>query len=276
MRDEIRRLLIDKGSVVTPVTSGDLLDIHGCYEKGNKQFLGTLGGQLQQLYYVVNAILERFDSDSELQEYYKKLNDDPKSDSLKNPSNLRELLLENYFIPFLLTSIKELKGEELKFLIMPELDALIASFKLSKNSSDQYDFTKLKDDQYIAFRHAFVEKRMFNPTYMANKGAKAMDLILSVLCMVLCNKIPKGVVSFRPDSLISKIKLVHAPRGVEPFARTEIPKGATEPVAIEKNTNEKAVVRILVPKRSMTLSEVNAEREQHKKEDEEGGEDQGE
>ena len=46
MRDEIRRILIDKGVVVNPVTSGDLVDIHNCYEKGGKQFLGALGGQL--------------------------------------------------------------------------------------------------------------------------------------------------------------------------------------------------------------------------------------
>lgn len=59
-----------------------------------------------------------------------------------------------------------------------------------------------------------------------------MDLILSVLCMVLCNKVPKGVVTFRPDSLVSKIRLVNAPRGVEPFTRTEVQKGNPEPVTI--------------------------------------------
>ena len=267
MRDEIRRVLIDKGTVVNPATSFDLLDIHGCYEKGNKQFLGALGGQLQQLYYVVNAIFTCFNDDSELQEYYRKMNEDPKSDSLKNPTNLRELMLENFFMPFLLTSIKELKGEELKFLISPQLEAVIAGFKLTKNSSGDYDFTKLTQEQYIAFRHAFVEQRMLNSTYMANKGERAMEMILSVLCMILCNKVPKGIVSFRTDSIINKIRLVHAPRGVEPFTRTEIPKGSSEPVTIEKNTNERAVVRILVPKRTMTLSEINAEKEQHKDED---------
>ena len=34
MRDEIRRLLIDKGQVVTPIVSSELLEIHGLYEKG--------------------------------------------------------------------------------------------------------------------------------------------------------------------------------------------------------------------------------------------------
>ena len=60
MRDEIRRLLIDKAQVVSPVVNTELLEIHGCYEKG-KQFQGAVGGQLQQLYYVVNAILKMYD-----------------------------------------------------------------------------------------------------------------------------------------------------------------------------------------------------------------------
>ena len=59
MRDEIRRLLIEKGQVVSPVVSTELLEIHGCYEKG-KQFLGALGGQLQQLYYVINGIVQKY------------------------------------------------------------------------------------------------------------------------------------------------------------------------------------------------------------------------
>ena len=55
MRDEIRRILIDKGQVVQPVTEQILTDIHGGYQRGG-QFLGALGGQFQQIYYAVNAI----------------------------------------------------------------------------------------------------------------------------------------------------------------------------------------------------------------------------
>jgi hypothetical protein len=104
---------------------------------------------------------------------------------------------------------------------------------------------------------------MYNPTYMMNKGQKAMDILLTVLCMALCNKVPKGVVTFRTDSLASKIKLVTAPKGTEAFNRT------VDGVTLVKNTNERAVVRILVPKRSMTLSEVDAEQKNNKEGDEE-------
>jgi len=34
MRDEIRRLLIEKGQCVNPCTQTELIEIHGCFEKG--------------------------------------------------------------------------------------------------------------------------------------------------------------------------------------------------------------------------------------------------
>ena len=42
LRDEVRRLLIDKGAV-GDVLRTELLDVHGCYEKTTK-FTGALGG----------------------------------------------------------------------------------------------------------------------------------------------------------------------------------------------------------------------------------------
>ena len=42
MREEVKRVLIDKGIVVSPVVSNELLEIHGLYLK--QPFLGALGG----------------------------------------------------------------------------------------------------------------------------------------------------------------------------------------------------------------------------------------
>jgi len=110
---------------------------------------------------------------------------------------------------------------------------------------------------------------MFNPILKDNKGSKAMDMILSSLCMIMCNRVPKAAVTFRTDNLANKIKLVSAPKGIEIANRTVVENGVNE-VQIEKNTNERAVVRILVPKRTMTLSEVNAEEQKREDEDKEG------
>jgi len=34
MRDEVRRLIIDKASVISPVATGELVEIHGNFERG--------------------------------------------------------------------------------------------------------------------------------------------------------------------------------------------------------------------------------------------------
>ena len=170
LRGEVRRLLIDKATVISPVTSGELLDIHGNYDRGNK-YMGALGGQIQQLYYVVNAIYSTFSNENAaLRDYVEKMKEDPKADSVKNPHSPRELVLEHHFIPWLVQAIKELKCEHLSFLMHPKLDQLIASFRLPRNQHDQPDLTRVTQEQYFAFRHAFVTERMFHETYRANKG----------------------------------------------------------------------------------------------------------
>ena len=254
LRSEVRRLLIDKASVFTPVATGELLDIHGNYNRGEK-YMGALGGQIQQLYYVVNAIFNVFNNENQaLRDMQEKMKEDPKNESLKNPHSPRELVLELHFIPWLVQAIKELKCEHISFLCHPKVNELIASFKLPKNAQEQPDLTRVTTDQYMAFRHAFVTERLHHDIYRANKGHQAMDLILSTICMLLCNKLPKGVVSFRTESLTQKIKLANAPKGIEPFDRVVMEKD--QEVKIDKNTNERAVVRMLVPRRTMTRSEV--------------------
>ena len=143
MRDEIRRLIIDKSSLVTPVANGELVDIHGNFERG-KQFMGALGGQLQQLYYVVNAVFTVFNNDAlALKDHVEKMREDPKAESLKNPHSPRELVLEMHFVPWLLTALKELKCEYMAFLMHPKMEQLIQSFRLPKNSNDQPDLGRL-------------------------------------------------------------------------------------------------------------------------------------
>ena len=121
-----------------------------------------------------------------------------------------------------------------------------------------YDFTKLNQDQYFAFKSAFVTKRMFNDVYKVEENPYAMDTILSVLCMIMCNKVPKGVVPFKTDSLATRVRLVMPPRGLEVQDRMIVDENGVEQ-KIAKNTNERAVVRILVPKRKMTPSEIDNE-----------------
>ena len=55
-----------------------------------------------------------------------------------------------------------------------------------------------------------------------------MDMILSSLCMIMCNRVPKAAVTFRTDNLANKIKLVSAPKGIEIANRTVVENGVNE------------------------------------------------
>ena len=86
--------------------------------------------------------------------------------------------------------------------------------------------------------------------------------------MVLCGRVPKGIVPYKCEQLISRIKLASIPKGVEVERRIVIereppsegfPDGREVETVIEPNTNEKAVVRILVPTKKVPISEVREE-----------------
>mmetsp|Transcript_30221 Transcript_30221/g.37288 ORF Transcript_30221/g.37288 Transcript_30221/m.37288 type:complete len:100 (+) Transcript_30221:1304-1603(+) len=99
--------------------------------------MGALGGQLQQLYYVVNAIFKVYSNENTaLRDYVEKMREDPKADSMKVPHSPRELVLEQHFVPWLVSALKELKCEYMAFLMHPKMEQLIQSFRLPKNSHD--------------------------------------------------------------------------------------------------------------------------------------------
>lgn len=55
---------------------------------------------------------------------------------------------------------------------------------------------------------------MYHDVFIKNKDQKAIKDILSVICMILCKRIPEGVVSFNTADLIKKVRLLPLPRGL--------------------------------------------------------------
>lgn len=74
LRDEIYKYYVKKGETQQPVASTDLLDFHGNYVKA-ASFLGSLGGHLQQMYYVIATIMDKHEAD--LTAYYERSREDP-------------------------------------------------------------------------------------------------------------------------------------------------------------------------------------------------------
>jgi hypothetical protein len=78
--------------------------------------LGALGGQIQQWYYVINAISELY-SEDDLKSFHQKCQTDPQA--AKKASTPRELILEQFMVPFLLLAIKELKPDFIQIVNTP-------------------------------------------------------------------------------------------------------------------------------------------------------------
>ena len=274
MREDIRKVLIEKADIKNPVLNYELLDIDGNFEKG-KHFLGAIGGHLQQLYFVVDTIMTEYEAD--MQAFYARQQADPADEANRKAMNPRELMQERFFLPYLCTYLKEMKVEHLTFMANPELVAALEAAKIPYNAqTNSYDVAKLgtQPEAYIAFRSAFVEERMFNPIYLKCKNQEAIEMILSALCMVMCKKVPADVATVKPEPLATKIRIIQAPKGLEQRDRTIMEKqadGTEKEVTIAKNTNEKALVRILIPKKKITKSEI-AEEQQQQNATPEGGE----
>lgn len=111
METEIKKFIIEKGGIcLSGIASEMLLDAHGCYEKG-KPYMGALGGTIQQWYYVFSAICRIYNTNGDLIEYYSRVRKDPTAPNSKKALAPRELMLEQFFFPFMIVAIKELKTE---------------------------------------------------------------------------------------------------------------------------------------------------------------------
>lgn len=59
--------------------------------------------------------------ETDLNAFYQKRQEDPKAEEVQKANNPRELLLEQFFVPFMLNFLKELKCDYIQFMIPPKL-----------------------------------------------------------------------------------------------------------------------------------------------------------
>lgn len=94
------------------------MDLHANYI-ADKQVLTTLGGHFQQLYYIIASIFERYGDD--LEAFYSRRKANPSDDLSKKATTLRELMIEQFFLPFLIHYLKDVKCEAFSIMATPEL-----------------------------------------------------------------------------------------------------------------------------------------------------------
>lgn len=190
--------------------------------------------------------MDKYESD--LTAFYERSREDPIAAN-KAADTPRELLLERFFLPFLLHYIKDLKCDAINLLKRPDLTDLIETFKEKprkgrrrrKQAAEdeeneapaeekEVDLTKLTDEQNLKFRHAFVEMRLFEDTYQSNTNRKAIDLLLSSLYMISSRRLPEEITdkldprTFKIDNVFNKVQLVNIPEAVVLKDRVETKK----------------------------------------------------
>jgi hypothetical protein len=86
-RDQIQRNVIFKGETVE-ILKTNLLEYHGNYSK--EHFVGSLGGQLQQMYYIIDEIVRKYPNG--LKAYNQKKEEGTDKDYFHRANNIRELI----------------------------------------------------------------------------------------------------------------------------------------------------------------------------------------
>jgi hypothetical protein len=82
------------------------------------------------------------------------------------------------------------------------------------SAGNSYDLSRLNKEQYLQFKNVFVEQCMYHSVFSKNKNQKAIQMILNVLCMLICRRLPEGIVPFNTQDLTKKIKLLPLPKGL--------------------------------------------------------------
>lgn len=192
-----------------PAQQFDLVDLHQNYE--SKEALTCLGGYWQQLYFVVCAILKTQGND--LSQFYERKALDYKA--AKKPITARELLIEEFFLPFLAQNIRDMKSEGISTMVTAQMAQKLAEIDVKIGKNGEYELHKMTKEQYLKFRYYFIEQRAFNPSWIANKNEVAMDLVLGALTIILCKKVPTECDLKKIEKLHEKTRLLSRPEKAE-------------------------------------------------------------
>ena len=152
------------------------MDSHFCSDK----MLCSFGGQMQQIYYIVEEINRRFPHYLKKYMQMKIANDD--EDYFARPNNPRELILADHLLPFFMLYLKEMKNECIEIMLHP----VCAKFLKEKDCSPE-ELYNLNDDDAMKFKDLFVE----NKVSIAHKTCtKQMDTIYQFVIDIMTKRVP--------------------------------------------------------------------------------------
>ena len=208
-KDQIQRNVIFKGEV-QDVLKTNLTEIHGFFR--DDAYIGAIGGQVRQLYYVVEEIIKKYPQG--LKTYKEKKIESTDVDYFARPNNLRELCLDEHLVPFIMSYLKDMKNECIELYLHP----LCEQF-LKEKECPLDDLSELSEENLKEFRTLFIDNK---PLTLRDCG-DSMDEILSHLIKIIAKQIPTENVTVSIDSILNKVKFVTCPENLqEDYVETKI------------------------------------------------------
>lgn len=188
----------------------------------------------------------------------------------KSPS---QILHAPNFITFLATYIKELKNESgLVIQISQHTMSLLESFKYGLNELHKLNEDQLKQLKDCLLEHPghFILRKLLSPAFNTagvDYAGVGRSLISSLIDLISKKNLPSEMPfsNKQLDQLIQKIKLTPIPKHIveETVYKDETvqespdqPAQVVKTIVQEKNTNERAIVRLRIPKRKIEESFV--------------------
>jgi hypothetical protein len=184
------------------VLKQNLSEIHGFFR--DEPYIGAIGGHTRQIYYIVEEIVKKYPHG--LKTYKEKKIESTDVDYFARPNNLRELVLEEHMLPFVMAYLKDIKNDCIELYLHPLCEAF-----LKEKDCPVDDLSELSEDNFKEFRTLFLA----NKPHCLSNLSENMDDILTYLLRIVSKQIPTENVSVSIDAIQNKVKLVACPENLE-------------------------------------------------------------
>ena len=270
-KDEVDMQVIMKAEIVTCLQT-NLVDINGHYSREN--FQSAPGGQLMQIYLILEEFMNRYPQG--LKNYMEKKIQNDDEDYFVKPNNLRELLLPEHLMPFLMQYLKDMKNDSIEMLIHQDCIDFLNVLEITTE-----DLSTLTDEDLVKFKEIFNSKRM---SQFHQGTGKMMDTLYDYLIDILAKRVPVEGTNVKVEQIMSKIKLIPIPEDVilqDSVVKEKVTNedGVEEEKEVEKQKNviDGGVIILTVPQveeeQEITIDITQGTSEEAPKtETEEGGE----
>jgi hypothetical protein len=151
-KKDLQKTIIDKAEFKSKAIENDLHDIHGDYLDKKLAYSGTLGGQLMQIYFVLDTIKGFYEGG--LDEYKARMKENEKDDYLLKPNNPAEILVPSHLRHFLHQYLKDMKNDYMHIVLHNDV-----ALWLENNLVAHTDLHKMTPEQKAELKKLFVSKK---------------------------------------------------------------------------------------------------------------------